>query len=106
MCCKSKGDPEYTSFDGKQYFFSGDCEYVLVKSNYSKFLVTQTDAKCPRGRDFCPRKVTIRYESTEIVLYRKSLHKNITVDGTVVKIPYKSNGKYQNTSNSLLILKY
>ena len=103
-----------STFDGKEYFFSGGCEYIMMKAegNDSEVLVTRKDEPCSAGgRDFCPRNLTIlipaiggdRKRQGGEVEFAGKIKIEVTDKGKVlvntneVNLPYTDpiNGKYQ-----------
>ena len=106
VCCTSKGDPKITTFDGMEYFFSGGCEYIMLKAivNDSKLLVTHNDKNCTRGLDFCPRSVNItiwergssrkRQQAAVKKIDIRIRDGEVFVDGKKVNLPYDKDGKH------------
>ena len=69
--CKTKGDPHYTTFDGKRYDFMGKCEYVLAKDSVNNtFEITQTNEPCGNGMPSCTRSLKVIFPGLTIELRR------------------------------------
>ena len=88
--CQARGDPHYTTFDGRRYDFMGRCEYVLAKDSVNNtFEVRQTNEPCGNGDPSCTKSLTVIFPSVTIQLFRGS----VVVNGTNVILPARYQGK-------------
>ena len=85
--CKARGDPHYTTFDGRRYDFMGKCEYVLAKDSVNgTFEIRQATEPCGNGVPTCTRSVTVIFGALNIELRRGT----ISVDG--IEVTLQANG--------------
>ena len=87
--CKARGDPHYTTFDGRRYDFMGRCEYVLARDN-NTFEIRQVNEPCGNGRPSCTKSLTITFPNVTIQLLRGSVVVN---DTTIDTFPKSYEGK-------------
>ena len=65
MCpstCIAYGESHYKSFDGKEFQFQGECDYILAKStdnNPEKFLITSSNVPCGSSGVTCTKSIDI-----------------------------------------------
>ena len=82
--CKARGDPHYTTFDGKRYDFMGKCEYVLVRDSVNNtFEVRQANEPCGNGVPTCTRSLTVIFGDLNIELRRGTT----LVNGAEINLP-------------------
>uniref|UniRef100_A0AAV2LLX0 VWFD domain-containing protein n=1 Tax=Knipowitschia caucasica TaxID=637954 RepID=A0AAV2LLX0_KNICA len=71
--CSLVGGAHINTFDGKNYFFHGDCGYVLTKSNGSEFTVVADVEKCGLSDiGTCLRGVTLALYSSSLIVKIKA----------------------------------
>ena len=80
----ARGDPHYTTFDGRRYDFMGKCDYVLVRDsvNYT-FEVRQANEPCGNGVPTCTRSLTVIFRDLSIELRRGTT----LVNGAEIDLP-------------------
>ena len=86
--CLVRGDPHYTTFDGKRYAFMGRCEYVLAKDNVNNiFEIRHVNERCGNGEPSCTKSLTVIFPSITIDLRRGS----VLINGSKLNLssPYK-----------------
>ena len=86
--CLARGDPHYTTFDGRRYDFMGRCEYVLAKESVNNtFEIRQVNEPCGNGEPSCTKSLTVIFPSITIVLRRGS----VVINGSEIDLssPYK-----------------
>ncbi|OCT83942.1 hypothetical protein XELAEV_18022081mg [Xenopus laevis] len=72
--CVVYGDGHYITFDGKQYTFNGDCEYILAQDHGSdmetkaSFRVITENIPCGTTGTTCSKAVKVFLEGFEIIL--------------------------------------
>ena len=82
--CKARGDPHYTTFDGRRYDFMGECEYVLAKDSANEtFEIRQANEPCGNGVPTCTRSVTVIFGALNIELRRGMT----MVNGAEINLP-------------------
>ena len=59
--CYARGDPHYTSFDGRRFNFMGKCQHVFAQecSEKKMFTVYTRNQRCGFGGASCVAEVTI-----------------------------------------------
>lgn len=60
--CTAYGESHYRTFDGKEFQFQGECDYVLVRStpsNPEKFLITTSNVPCGSSGVTCTKSIDI-----------------------------------------------
>ncbi|XP_028416064.1 IgGFc-binding protein-like, partial [Dendronephthya gigantea] len=89
--CNARGDPHYSTFDGKLFDFMGKCEYVLAKDSVNNtFEIRQVNEECGNSEPSCTKSLTVMFPNVTIQLLRGS----VTVHGTTISLStmYMANG--------------
>ena len=90
--CKARGDPHYTTFDGRRYDFMGKCEYVLAKDSVNgTFEIRQANEPCGNGMPTCTRSVTVIFGALNIELRRGTIFVNeieVTLQANGAELAY------------------
>ena len=96
--CEARGDPHYTTFDGRRYDFMGKSEYVLVKDSVNNtFEVRQTNEPCGNGVATCTRSLTLIFGELNIELRRGTT----LVNGAEIDLPQTGTAiTYEGEKNS------
>ncbi|XP_059391924.1 mucin-5B-like [Carassius carassius] len=78
--CSVVGGSHVTTYDGKTFTFSGNCDYILTKhSNDSDIAVVGNLAKCdPARKDTCLNSITLVISGTTVIF---SSGGSVTVNG-------------------------
>ncbi|XP_006812370.1 BMP-binding endothelial regulator protein-like, partial [Saccoglossus kowalevskii] len=86
--CTATGDPHYITFDGKQFSFMGECNYLLTEEISGAFAVTAENVPCGTNGITCTKSVNVDIGSVKIHLLR---YKEVTVNGVEITLPKKYN---------------
>lgn len=60
--CSAYGESHYKSFDGKEFQFQGECDYILAKStvdNPDQFMITSSNVPCGSSGVTCTKAIDI-----------------------------------------------
>ncbi|XP_066271768.1 von Willebrand factor-like [Branchiostoma lanceolatum] len=98
--CSSYGDPHYKTFDGKEYDYQGECEYVLVRSkdsNGHQFSITTENIPCGTSGVTCTKSVTVSHGSG------KQVRRITLVRGKPI-VADRGSGFYVRTAGMFLFL--
>ncbi|XP_075537951.1 uncharacterized protein LOC142572612 isoform X2 [Dermacentor variabilis] len=73
--CRGHGDPNYISFDGREFSFQGNCSYVLAQhisgDKTLDFQVVGVNVECPEEpRTTCTQGLTISYGDSHVRISR------------------------------------
>ncbi|XP_049330375.1 mucin-5B-like isoform X2 [Astyanax mexicanus] len=90
--CSIYGDGHYTTFDGRRYSFSGDCEYTLAQDYCSNsftgsFRVITENIPCGTTGTTCSKSIKIFLGNKELLLTDEKINEVLYDNGT--EIPYK-----------------
>ncbi|XP_019623670.1 PREDICTED: uncharacterized protein LOC109469577 [Branchiostoma belcheri] len=101
--CSTTGYRHYTTFDGKQYDFAGDCSYTLLMSNPDMRLaetynVIVENHDCNSG--FCYRSVLIKTQGSTL---KMTTGHSLMLNGgyEITSLPYAAPGFYVERVSSL-----
>ncbi|XP_029640374.1 mucin-2 [Octopus sinensis] len=106
--CTLSGDPHFQTFDGRQFFFEGECEYVLsqyqAKDGGESFAVWIENKYCNKITDaVCTKVVTIKFGSknnTQIIRLRSF---KVEVNSMSIGLPYKDDDVVIRKVSNILI---
>ncbi|XP_051548147.1 mucin-2-like [Myxocyprinus asiaticus] len=89
--CSVVGGSHITTYDGKSFTFSGNCDYVLTKhSSDSDIAVLGNLAKCDQTpADTCLKSVTLVFSGTTIRISSSGI---VTLSDNQHSLPYRKDG--------------
>ncbi|KAG5888852.1 hypothetical protein JTB14_037690 [Gonioctena quinquepunctata] len=90
--CMVFGDPHYKTFDGSIYSFKGIGKYQLVADCIDHTFSVRVANAVMEGSSSMTKRVAIRYLNVRINLQQKG---RIKYNGTIVKAPFKVDGKFR-----------
>ncbi|XP_072906151.1 mucin-6-like [Hemitrygon akajei] len=100
--CMVHGEGHITTFDGKQYVFDGNCEYILVQDACSA-MITQPSFKvvaeyiiCSRSKTVCTKAIKVYFKDFLIKM----------MDATYKVIPQSATGKFTVIHNQMYLTFY
>ncbi|XP_043562383.1 mucin-6-like [Chiloscyllium plagiosum] len=105
MCpstCMVHGEGHISTFDGKQYVFDGNCEYILVQDACSaiytqpSFKIVAENVICSRSKTVCTKTIKVYFEDFLIKM----------TDGTYKVIPENATSKFTVVHNQMYLIFY
>ncbi|XP_055505927.1 mucin-6-like [Leucoraja erinacea] len=97
--CMVHGEGHVTTFDGKQYVFDGNCEYILVQDACSgifsqpSFKIVAEYVYCSQSKTVCTKAIKVYYEDFLIKM----------TDATYKVIPESAVGKFTVIHNQMYL---
>ncbi|XP_067901938.1 mucin-6-like [Heterodontus francisci] len=100
--CTVHGEGHISTFDGKQYVFDGNCEYILVQDACStiytqpSFKIVAENVICSSSKTVCTKAIKIYFEKFLIKM----------TDGTYKVIPENATDEFTVVQNQMYLIFY